>query len=196
MSDGPWLVAGWLLHRFRRLVERIDRVYWTHYYASRVARCGQGVRVNGRGTIARPDRLVLGDNVHIGSGYYFHAGGGLSIGDHTHISRNLLVYTVNHDIRGACLPYDDTLVERPVSIGRNVWIGMGVVVLPGTRIGDGVVIGAGAVVHGDIPDLAIVGAAVSQPIGQRDAEHYARLVREGRYGGASGKPLPAPGGRA
>ncbi len=40
---------------------------------------------------------------------------------------------------------------RPVSIGRNVWIGGGAIILPGVTIGDDAVIGAGAVVTRDVP---------------------------------------------
>lgn len=41
-------------------------------------------------------------------------------------------------------------------IGNDVWIGDGAVILPGARIGSGVIIGAGSVVHGEVPDYAIV----------------------------------------
>ena len=43
----------------------------------------------------------------------------------------------------------------PVVIGNNVWIGGGVIILPGVTIGDNVVIGAGSVVTKDIPDNVI-----------------------------------------
>ena len=43
----------------------------------------------------------------------------------------------------------------PVTIGDNVWIGGGAIILPGVNIGNNVVIGAGSVVTRDIPDNAI-----------------------------------------
>jgi len=43
----------------------------------------------------------------------------------------------------------------PVYIGKNVWIGGGVVILPGVHIGNNVVIGAGSVVTKDIPDNSV-----------------------------------------
>ncbi|MFZ5757778.1 MAG: acyltransferase [Pseudomonadota bacterium] len=186
-------LAGWLLHRLRNFVDRVDNVYWTRHYRARLGAAGQGLRLNGQGFIDGAGNIRIGDNVHIGRGYFIVGTGGLEIGDNTHVSRNLLLYTVNHDTRGRCLPYDDTQVPRPVRVGRNVWIGMNVVILPGTVIGDGAIIGAGAVVHGEVAPLAIVGAAGQQVIGQRDREHYERLERERRYGGRSGLPL-SPGG--
>ena len=40
---------------------------------------------------------------------------------------------------------------RSVSIGRNVWIGGGAIILPGVSIEDGALIGAGSVVTRDVP---------------------------------------------
>lgn len=48
---------------------------------------------------------------------------------------------------------------KPIIIGDDVWIGINVVVLPGTRIGNGSVIGANAVVSGDISPCSIVQVA-------------------------------------
>jgi maltose O-acetyltransferase len=39
---------------------------------------------------------------------------------------------------------------RPVSIGRNVWIGGGAIILPGVTVGDDAIIGAGSVVTRDV----------------------------------------------
>ena len=40
--------------------------------------------------------------------------------------------------------------------GRNCWIGMGAMILPGVQVGDGAVIGAGAVVVRDVEAYAVV----------------------------------------
>ena len=40
---------------------------------------------------------------------------------------------------------------RPVTIGSDVWIGGGAILVPGVTIGDGAVIGAGSVVTRDVP---------------------------------------------
>ena len=65
----------------------------------------------------------------------------------------------------------------PVRIGRNCWLGAGVIVLPGVTIGDNSVIGAGSVVTKDIPaNVVAVGSPcrVVRPIGEHDREYYRR----------------------
>lgn len=44
----------------------------------------------------------------------------------------------------------------PVTIGDNVFIGAGAIVLPGSNIGNNCIIGAGCVVKGMIPDNSVV----------------------------------------
>ena len=56
--------------------------------------------------------------------------------------------------------------ERPVSIGDGSWLGHGVVVLPGARIGKNVAVGANSVVTGELPDFCV---AVGSP---------AKVIRE------------------
>ena len=88
----------------------------------------------------------IGNNVHIGNNAFIRADGGLTIGDNTRISRNLVLYTVNHRYTGDLLPFDAHSIRKPVTIGRNVWIGMNVCITPGTTIGDGAVVGMGTTV--------------------------------------------------
>ena len=55
---------------------------------------------------------------------------------------------------------------KPITVGNNVWIGMGVQVLPGVTIGDNAVIGAGSVVTKDIPAGMLAVGAPCRPIRQ------------------------------
>lgn len=158
-------------------------------HLSRMKSCGSGVGIWGPCVIKGHRNITLGNNVHIGGGAYIQGEGGLEVGDNTHISRNLLLYTRNHDHEGARLPYDDTQVFKPVYIGRNVWIGMNVSIAPGTTIGDGAIIGMGTVVSGAVPAMAIVGSEKWRVLGWRDKEHYNILDTTHAYGGPDGTPF-------
>lgn len=96
------------------------------------------------------------------------------VGDYTMFGPNCVIATAGHPI----LP---TLREQayqynmPVHIGRNCWLGAGVLVMPGITIGDNSVIGAGSVVTKDIPaNVVAVGnpCKVLREIGERDREFF------------------------
>ena len=80
----------------------------------------------------------------------------IRIGEGAFIGPRVCIYTACHDID----PVERNKPQcfaKPVTIGKNVWIGGSAVILPGVTIGDNVVIGAGAVVTKDIPDNVVVG---------------------------------------
>ena len=65
----------------------------------------------------------------------------------------------------------------PIRIGRNCWLGTGVIVVPSVTIGDNTVIGAGSVVTKDIPaNVVAVGnpCRVLRPISEHDKEYFYR----------------------
>lgn len=69
----------------------------------------------------------------------------------------------------------------PITVGDDVWFGMGVMVCPGVTIGSNVVIGAGSVVTRDIPSgVVAVGnpCRVLREITDADAQRYERWARE------------------
>ncbi|MBR3078170.1 MAG: sugar O-acetyltransferase [Oscillospiraceae bacterium] len=82
--------------------------------------------------------LTLVDDTHI------------YVGDHTMIGPNVTLCTAAHPIDPA-LREQGYQYNRPVRIGRNCWLGAGVIVLPGVSIGDNTVVGAGSVVTRDLP---------------------------------------------
>lgn len=121
-----------------------------------------------------------GHHVHFGNNVY--ANFNLTMVDDTHIyvgdctmfGPNVTVATAGHpidpELRAKAYQYN-----MPVHIGKNCWLGAGVIVLPGVTIGDNTVIGAGSVVTKDIPsNVVAVGnpCKVLRPISEHDKEYY------------------------
>jgi acetyltransferase-like isoleucine patch superfamily enzyme len=97
--------------------------------------------------------LTLGKDVFVNIGCRFQDTGGITIGDGSLIGHGSTLTTLDHAIdpdRRA------DMIPAPIVIGRRVWLGAAVTVIPGVFIGDGAIVGAGAVVTKDVPANAIV----------------------------------------
>ena len=126
-----------------------------------------------------------GKHVHFGKGVYANFNLTLVddthiyVGDHTMIGPNVTLATAGHPILPA-LREEVYQFNLPVRIGRNCWLGAGVIVLPGVTIGDNTVVGAGSVVTRDLP-AGVVAAGnpcrVLREIGERDRLYYWRDKR-------------------
>lgn len=121
-----------------------------------------------------------GKHVHFGKDVY--ANFGLTLVDDTHIyvgdntmfGPNVVIATAGHPILPE-LRAQGYQYNMSVTIGKNCWLGAGVLVMPGVTIGDNSVIGAGSVVTKDIPaNVIAVGnpCKVMREIGERDREFY------------------------
>lgn len=96
------------------------------------------------------------------------------VGDYTMIGPNVTIATAGHPILPE-LREKNYQYNIPVHIGKNCWLGAGVVVLPGVTIGDNTVIGAGSIVTKDIPaNVVAVGnpCRVLREINEHDKEYY------------------------
>lgn len=151
------------------------------YIIKSIAKKGTDSKVKWGSTILNPEKLELGDYVRIGEGSFLFCRGGISIGDNTQISRNVLIYSANHDINGSTIPYDDKYIEKPVTIGKSVWIGMNVVIRPGVKIGDGAIIGMGLVVSDDVPEGAVVVGAKQRIVKYRDMKDFHEKDKAGAW---------------
>ena len=124
--------------------------------------CGENVRVN------QPIYVDYGCNISLGAGSLINMNctlldtGKIVIGENVLIAPDVKIYTAVHPILPNERIYTDETDRKairtktaPVIIGNNVWIGGGVVILPGVTIGDNAVIGAGSVVTKPIPANAV-----------------------------------------
>jgi acetyltransferase-like isoleucine patch superfamily enzyme len=71
------------------------------------------------------------------------------IGDGTQIGPGVQIYAADHP-RDPVTRLLGKEKGRTTTIGKNVWIGGGAILLPGVTIADEVTIGAGAIVTGDV----------------------------------------------
>lgn len=97
---------------------------------------------------AAPDAQIrIGDRVFINQGVSIAASQSIEIGDDTMIGDFVAIYDLNfHQVDP-----EHPKVSSPVTIGTNVWLGRGVLVLPGSKIGDHTVVAAQSVVRGSLP---------------------------------------------
>jgi acetyltransferase-like isoleucine patch superfamily enzyme len=110
---------------------------------ARVARCEIGADFNAK--------LLIGDRVFINQGVVISAMESIEIGDDTKIGDFSAIYDSNyHEIDPA-----HPAKARPVTIGKNVWLGNGVLVLAGSSIGDHTVVAARSVVNSALPPMVL-----------------------------------------
>ena len=82
----------------------------------------------------------------------------ITIGDDVQIGPNVQLLTPTHPVE-AEPRRGKWEAAKPITIGDNVWLGGGVIVLPGVAIGENTVVGAGSVVTRDLPpDVVAVGS--------------------------------------
>ena len=129
--------------------------------------------LGGRGTnlwITSPFYVDYGNNIYfrnnceVNMNCTFLDDNKIIIGDNALIAPNVQIYTAFHPTnakdRFGEIKKDGSFEfcktqTAPVVIGDNVWIGGGVIIMPGVTIGDNVVIGAGSIVTKDIPSNKI-----------------------------------------
>ena len=136
----------------------------------------------GKGVYIEPPFHANWGGAHCHFGDYVYANFNLTCVDDTHIyvgentmlGPNVVLATAGHPILPE-LREKGYQYNMPIHIGKNCWLGAGVIVLPGVTIGDHSVIGAGSIVTRDIPaNVVAVGnpCRVLRPIGEKDREYY------------------------
>ncbi len=135
-------------------VEIADRV---HLYDDTIIQTGEG------GT------LKIGSDTHIQPRCQFSAyRAPIQIGRGVQIAPNCAFYPYDHGIAlGELISKQPLQTKGGIVVEDDAWLGFGVIVLDGVRIGKGAVVGAGAVVNRDIPDGAIAVGVPARVISMR-----------------------------
>ena len=138
------------LLKLSALVNLIRLGYWR---ANKLT-FGLNFKIYASVVIRHPECVVIGNSVSIAEFVHIWGAGGVVIGDDTLIASHCVITSQTHTI-GSKL-FRETLEIKPVTIGKNVWIGASAIILPGITIGDGSVIGAGSVITKNVPEGSVV----------------------------------------
>lgn len=119
---------------------------------------------------------TLGKYSYINSNTYISAA---DIGNYCSISANVGIGLGEHDIDGGTSKAlsSRSLLHKRTSIGHEVWIGFGAVIIQGVKIGNGAIIGANSVVTKDVPAYAIVAGVPAKTLRFRYSDEEIALRR-------------------
>ena len=141
-------------------VEQLEEAHLAAALVSARA-CGRSVRLRPHVVVYAPEELELGDEVDIGEFVVLRASGGLRIGSRVLIAAHAVITTRGHP---ETPPRYAKVVDAPVTIEDDVWIGAGAIVLPGVTVGRGSIVAAGAVVTRSVDPYTVVAGVPAVPI--------------------------------
>ncbi len=118
--------------------------------------------------VERP-RLVIGSHTDLAHETSFVVGREIRLGSHVQVGGNVSFrdatghHTDPEQRMAGAPPSDDDV--KPIVVHDNVWIGMGVLVLPGTEIGEGSIVAARSVVSGTVAPYTVVAGNPARRVG-------------------------------
>ena len=167
---------------------------------------GDHVRLSGKISVSfaasfssRP-RLEIGDHTDIAHDTRFVVGREIRIGRHVQVAGGVTFRDSGghpaDPARRLAGDAPDAGDVKPVVVHDNAWIGSGVLVMPGTEIGEGAIVSAHAVVSGAVAPYTIVAGNPARRIGSvpppAGREHLAAVVAAARRPAAA-EATPAAG---
>jgi acetyltransferase-like isoleucine patch superfamily enzyme len=143
---------------------------------SDIRNCGGGRIRIGKNCEIHPYSMILtyGGEIHIGDNCSLnpfaivYGAGGVRLGNGVRIAAHTVIIPSSHILSPDGTPFFQSgITARGIEIADNVWLGAGVVVLDGVRIGRNSIVGAGSVVTKSIPDNTTVGGVPAREISRR-----------------------------
>jgi virginiamycin A acetyltransferase len=127
-------------------------------------------------------QIQIGQGSLIGRNCIIHGHGNVSIGEFTMIAPSCMIYSNSHVTWLGGLYQTQGFVKRETVIGRNVWLGAGVIVLAGAVVPDDCIVAAGSIVRGSLEPGYLYGgnpckkiAALSDLDGTGEVVHWSGL---------------------
>ncbi|MGW0082866.1 sugar O-acetyltransferase [Streptomyces sp. NPDC003393] len=167
IADGPEIIRR--QQRAVRLATRYQAAYAEDVDAARPLLAELLGALGDEAHVRPPLYVDYGSNITIGArtfvNYHLTAldVAAITVGEDCQIGPHVQLLTPTHPLEPS--PRRDKLeAARPITVGDNVWIGGGAIVLPGVTIGDNSVIGAGAVVTKDVAANVVAVGNPARPV--------------------------------
>lgn len=160
-----WLFYDCFLSKIPFSIGNKSRIYFLKRYFKTL---GTDSSISTGCKILSPESISLANNVGISRDVTLDGRGGIEIGDYTMVGFESIILTSTHKSDRTDIPIrKQGMFCDSVIIGKDVWIGARVIILPGVKIGDGAIIGANAVVTKDISSNTVVGGIPARFIKNR-----------------------------
>lgn len=120
---------------------------------------GKNTRISSFSKVkASEGKLIIGKETSVGTNCFIAAdAGGITIGDYCFVAPNVAIIGNNYKYNRLDIPVClQEKTSKGISIGNDVWLAAGVVVLDGATIGNSVIVSPNSVVSGKIPDNVVV----------------------------------------
>lgn len=162
---------GYLTYVFRPgawrwFIDRVDYLVMDHLEPWTRMKRGRKAQVHPSVSFRRGENIELGDYTRIQNNCCLWASPNskIIVGEYSGLGPGTLVFSSNHKYAQGEMYVKQPWVEKTVTIGRNVWVGSGCIILPGVTIGDNSVIAAGSVVTKDVPEGALMGGVPAKQL--------------------------------
>ena len=153
----PWFICSFLWALTSSFPGKFAVLIRYCLLANRTKHFGQNIYFGTNVVVKNFSNISIGSNVTIHDFCYIDAVGGLFVGNNVSIAHASSIITFNHTWSEQDLPIKYNPVEiSKVVIEDDVWIGCGVRIMPGVKIGSRSIVAAGAVVTKDVPSGTLV----------------------------------------
>ncbi len=120
--------------------------------------------------VCKGGKIIIGDNVSIGGNTYIISETKIEFGSHILVAGNsYIIAGGNHSFKRRDVPIieQESYSKGGIKICSDVWIGAGVVIIDGVKIGKGAIVGASSLVLKNVPEYTIVGGVPAKVIKER-----------------------------
>jgi acetyltransferase-like isoleucine patch superfamily enzyme len=159
-----------------RIVYKVLGFFLNLYHLSRtkvivynLGGIGENVILDNNIYVNEPKNIKLGSNIFIGRDVFLNAYDTIEIGDHAVIAAGCKLITGNHGYSEIGVPIGLQPIKlSPITLGKDIWLGYNVIILPGVELGDGCIVAAGAVVTKSFEEYSILGGVPAKLIARRN----------------------------